>query len=90
MSENLQTALINLFGVLYVATLPVLIGLLTSTRKHAKTSAEQTKNSHPENMRDDIDLLIVAVHSIQRQHDIEDTLVSARAEKVRQKNRRAL
>lgn len=86
MSENVQIALIGLFGVLWAATLP----LLVSTRKHAKTTAEQTRNSHSENLRDDVDLLIVAVHSIQRQHDIEDTLVTARAEKVRQKNRRAL
>jgi hypothetical protein len=86
MSDSVTTALIALLGTIYLTTIP----LLVSTRKHAKTSAEQTKNSHPENMRDDLDLVIVAVDSMQRHHGITDTLVRARAEKVRTRNRRSL
>lgn len=86
MSESVQVALISLFGALWATTLP----LLWSTRKHAKTSAEQTKNSHPQNLRDDIDLVLVAVDSMQRHHGITDTLVRNRAEKVRTRNRSSL
>lgn len=86
MSENVQVALIGLFGVCWASTLP----LLWSARKHAKASAEQTQNSHSENLRDDVDLVIVAVDSILTSHGKTDPLVRARAEKVRTKNRRAL
>jgi hypothetical protein len=86
MSDSVIVGVLSLLGLMYASTLP----LLFSARKHAKTSAEQTRNSHSENMRDDLDLVIVAVHSIQKQHGIEDPLVAARAEKANRKNRRAL
>lgn len=86
MSDTVITALIALLGTVYLTTIP----LLVSTRKHAKTSAEQTKNSHPENMRDDLDIVIVAVDSLLSSHGKHDTLVRDRAERVRARNRRSL
>ncbi len=86
MSDSTMAALIALVGTVYLTTIP----LLVSTRKHAKASAEQTQNSHSENLRDDVDLVIVAVDSILTSHGKEDPLVRARAEKVRTRNRRAL
>lgn len=81
MSDAVMVALISTLGAAYAVTLPILI----STRKHAKAASTQTQNSHTENLRDDVDLLIVAVHQLNSALDVENTLVRERAYRIRQR-----
>jgi hypothetical protein len=74
MSDAVVVGLFSLIGVMYAATLPLLI----STRRHVKSTATQTSNGHKTNMRDDIDVLIVATHKMHDALGIEDSVVRQR------------
>lgn len=78
-SDVAIAAIIGAFATMYVGTLPVLF----SARKHAKTSAEQTRNKHSSNLRDDIDVALVGIHNLHDALGLEDTLVRERVEAIR-------
>ena len=79
MSDAVVVGLFGLVGVMYAATLPVLF----SARKHAKTSADQTRNKHDTNLRDDVDIAIVGLHNLHDALGLEDSFVRERAESIR-------
>ncbi|MGV8852333.1 MAG: hypothetical protein ACOH1M_07190 [Rhodoglobus sp.] len=59
MPETAQVQLIITFGSIISAIVTaggiVLVAMLNRTRQHAKVAADQTKNSHETNLRDDLD-----------------------------------
>lgn len=83
MSESVIVGLFGLIGVMYAATLPLLI----STRRHVKNTATQTNNGHKTNMRDDIDVLIVATHRMHDALGIEDSFVRQRYLHIRERQK---
>ena len=85
-----EAALVVLIGQIIAGAalnLSVLLPILLSTRRHAKTSAYQTKNNHESNLRDDVDVLIVAHHRMHEALGIEDTYVRERFERIQERKR---
>lgn len=86
MHVEITTSLIGGVALVMSALITsILAPFLISIRKHAKTAAEQTKNSHTENLRDDVDLMIVSLHSLHHALGVENTLVKERAARIRQR-----
>lgn len=90
MHHEIVTSIIaGVFSITSVVITVILAPLLFSTRRHAKTAAEQTKNTHSENLRDDLDLVIVSLHRLNAALGVENTLVRERAHKVEQRRKSA-
>lgn len=86
MPHEIVTSIIEALALVTAAVVTVLLpALLVNIRKHAKRAAEQTNNGHVENLRDDVDLLIVSMHQLNGALGVENTLVRERAHRIRQR-----
>lgn len=89
METDVIVAVIGAAALVTATALP----LLVSIRKHAKSAASnsaetryQTANDHRDNLRDDLDVVIVGLHKVLVHNGIEDTHVRARHARIRERN----
>lgn len=75
-------------GLISAVLAPLLLRILGHVKSAAKSSAETrdaTVNSHDSNLRDDVDVLIVGLDTIQEALGIEDTLVRTARKRIRER-----